>query len=380
MNMSHIQKTAALLSFSLLLSALCGCSFQINSRPERPAPTTEPVQSVPATLPTTVPTEIPTEQTEPATEPIAETEPEIAEALDHYDSVPLYYQTDYPFIKFGNGTIGTSGCSLTCLAMVATYMTDHPYMPDELVYHFGSYGKNHVERLEYAAEQLGLPFEKNFNWRVTQQALSDGKIAIIMVNAQSDFTTEQHFIVLAGLTDDGKYLVKDPYEPNYSNEWLEDGFLNGFEEYAIIKGYCGGWVFDKSALPQDHVLFDASKPEMPETRYKGYELPEEDIYELACFAWTHARNEPEEVQQAVLEVLLNRLVSEDYPNMVHSVIFSSEMYQNMAHADPGTPQYRAVTAAMYGPYQLPMDVYSYSPWPTNGNIWGTIGSFTFLYS
>lgn len=379
--MSHTQKTAALLLFfCILLSALCGCSFQINSRSERPAPTTKPMQSVSATLPITVPTEIPAEQTEPAAEPLPEIEPEITAAPDHYDTVPLYHQTDYPFIKYGNGTIGTSGCSLTCLAMVATYMTDHPYLPDELVYHFGSYGKNNIERLEYAAEQLGLPFEKNFNWRQTQQALAEGKIAIIMENEQSDFTTEQHFIVLSGLTDDGKYLVKDPYEPNYSNELLEDGFFNGFEEYTIIKGYCGGWVFDKSALPQDHVLFDASKPEMQETRYVGYELPEEDIYELACFAWVHARNEPEDVQQAVLEVLLNRLVSQDYPNMVHSVIYSSEMYRNMDYADPGMPQYRAVTAAMYGPYQLPIDVYSYAPEPAYGNIWGTIGSYTFLYS
>ena len=379
--MSHTQKTAALLLFfCILLSALCGCSFQINSRPERPAPTTEPMQSVSATLPTTVPTEIPAEQTEPAAEPLPEIEPEITAAPDHYDTVPLYYQTDYPFIKYGNGSIGTSGCSLTCLAMVATYMTDHPYLPDELVYHFGSYGKNTSERLEYAAEQLGLPFEKNFNWRQTQQALAEGKIAIIMENEQSDFTTEQHFIVLSGLTDDGKYLVKDPYEPNYSNELLEDGFFNGFEEYTIIKGYFGGWVFDKSALPQDHVLFDASKPEMQETRYVGYELPEEDVYELACFAWVHARNEPEDVQQAVLEVLLNRLVSQDYPNMVHSVIYSSEMYRNMDYADPGMPQYRAVTAAMYGPYQLPINVYSYSPGPSSGDIWGTLGSFTFLYS
>ena len=71
--MSHTQKTAALLLFfCILLSALCGCSFQINSRPERPAPTTEPMQSVSATLPITVPTEIPAEQTEPVAEPLPE--------------------------------------------------------------------------------------------------------------------------------------------------------------------------------------------------------------------------------------------------------------------------------------------------------------------
>lgn len=297
-----------------------------------------------------------------------------------YDTVPTYFQTDYPFIKYGNGTIGTSGCSLTCMAMVATYMTDHPYMPDELVYHFGSYGKNNIERLEYAAGQLGLPYEKNFDWRETRKALAEGKVAIIMENGNSPFTDQQHFIVLAGLTEDGRVLVNDPFEPNYSAELLKDGFVNGFEEYAITSGYSGGWVFDKSVLPQDHSLYDASKPELPESRYVGYELPEEDIYELACFAWAQTRGESEQVQQAVLEVVLNRLVSEDYPNTVHEVIFNSELYKNMDYAAPGLPQYRSVTAAMYGPYQLPMDVYSYAPGSAQGKIWGQIGNYTFFYA
>ena len=33
--------------------------------------------------------------------------------------VPLYLQTDYPDIYYGEGTIATSGCSITSLAMVA---------------------------------------------------------------------------------------------------------------------------------------------------------------------------------------------------------------------------------------------------------------------
>lgn len=39
------------------------------------------------------------------------------------DTVPRYLQTDYPYTKYGNGTIGTSGCSITCLAMVASPIT-----------------------------------------------------------------------------------------------------------------------------------------------------------------------------------------------------------------------------------------------------------------
>ena len=143
----------------LLVTGLCACASQ--------APVPQPTAAE-----TTVPTETLPPETQAPT--IAETQPE----RRTYDTVPLFYQTDYPYIKFGDGTIATSGCSMTCLSMVATYMTDHEYTPDQLVYHFGSYGKTNVDRLEYAIEQLGLPCEKNFDWRETQRGLQEGKVFV----------------------------------------------------------------------------------------------------------------------------------------------------------------------------------------------------------
>ena len=357
-------KPARITLYFLLLSAvLCACARQ-------PAPTQPTVPE------TTVPTETLPPETQAPT--VAETEPEPIT----YDTVPLYFQTDYPYVKYGSGTIATDGCSLTCLSMIATYMTDHEYTPDQLVYHFGGYGKTNVDRLEYAISQLGLPCEKNFDWRETQRGLEEGKVAIVMENARSPFTGGQHFIVLSGLTDDGLVIVKDPFEPNYSSELLMDGFMGGFHEYAITSGYSGGWVFDKSAMPEDFVPYDASKPEQPETRYVGYDLPEEDIYTLACLAWVQAKDQPEEVQQAVLEVILNRLVSNEYPNTVDNVLWWSETFgsvRRLQSADPDLPQYRAVTAAMYGPYILPKDVLYYAPWKIGGEVWGQVGDYWFAY-
>ena len=347
----------------LLVTGLCACASQ--------APVPQPTAAE-----TTVPTETLPPETQVPT--IAETQPE----RRTYDTVPLFYQTDYPYIKFGDGTIATSGCSMTCLSMVATYMTDHEYTSDQLVYHFGKYGKTNVERLEYAAQQLGLPYEKNFDWRETQKALEEGKVAIVMENDRSPFTTGQHFIVLSGLTDDGLVIVKDPFEPNYSSELLMDGFLGGFHEYTITSGYSGSWVFDKSEMPENPELYDARKPQQPETRYVGYELPEEDIYTLACLAWVQARNQPEEVQQAVLEVILNRLVSDEYPNTVDKVLWWSETFGSvyyLQNAKPEPAQYRAVTAAMYGPYVLPRDVLYYAPWQIGGEVWGQVGDYWFAY-
>ena len=135
-------------------------------------------------------------------------------------------------------------------------------------------------------------------------------------------------------------------------------------------------------MPENPELYDARKPQQPETRYVGYELPEEDIYTLACLAWVQARNQPEEVQQAVLEVILNRLVSDEYPNTVDKVLWWSETFGSvyyLQNAKPEPAQYRAVTAAMYGPYVLPRDVLYYAPWQIGGEVWGQVGDYWFAY-
>ena len=58
--------------------------------------------------------------------------------------VPLFFQTDYPDVRYGSGTVATSGCGITALAMVATYMTGHTYHPDELADYFGGRSENNI--------------------------------------------------------------------------------------------------------------------------------------------------------------------------------------------------------------------------------------------
>ena len=300
-----------------------------------------------------------------------------------YEAIPRYYQTDYPYIKFGNGTMATSGCSVTCLAMMATYLTEVEYTPPQMAYHFGSYGKTNIERLDHGIARMGLPYTRTENIQEVLQALRSGKVAIVMMDDESFFTTEQHFIVLAGMTEDGKFIVNDPMETNYKDGDLhiKDGYDNGFADFYLTQGFSGGWIFDKAAMPEDYVPFDASMPEQQENRYQGYTLTGDDIYTLACFVWAEAREEPPEVKQAVAEVVLNRLMSEKYPSTVRAVIHKTEFYRAvdaMSRIDePGLEQYIAVDTAMYGPYILPEDICFYSQWEKGEEEWGKLGSYTF---
>ena len=299
------------------------------------------------------------------------------------DTVPRYYQTDYPYIKFGNGTIATSGCSVTCLAMVATYLTDQLYTPPQMAYHFGSYGKTNIERLDFGLSQMQLPYQRSENIQEVLQALRSGKVVIAMMDEESVFTAEQHFIVLAGMNEAGKFVVNDPMENNYTDAdvHIRNAYDNGFEDYHLSQGFSGAWIFDKGNMPENPFLFDASLPEQQTNRYEGYTLPDEDIYMLACFVWAEAGKESLEVQQAVAEVVLNRLISDQYPNTVRDVIYQTEFYRAVntmsKWGEENFDPYIAVNTAMYGPYVLPEDICFYSEWEKGTDEWGKLGNYVF---
>lgn len=299
-----------------------------------------------------------------------------------YVLIPQYYQSDYPAILYGNGTIATSGCSITSIAMVATYLTGYQYMPDELAYYFGGRAENNMARLELASEALGLPYEKPKNWHYTLAELEKGKVAIVLVNENSPFTESQHFIVLTGMTEDGRIMVNDPFQPNYEKWDLKQGFDIGFDQSVICMGYEGAWVYDKSEIPEDILRYVEEEPTREGLRYPDIELSIAEKQLIARVVWAEARGECAEGQQAVAEVVLNRMASENFPDTLKSVIFGEGQFRSVPYledAQPGQAQYTAVDNAINGPYVLPEDVVYFATSATNDNVWGTIGGHIFCY-
>ena len=298
------------------------------------------------------------------------------------NNVPNYFQTNYADVRYGSGTIATSGCSITCLAMVAAYMTDHLYSPAELADYFGGSAYSNMARLETASKALQLPYKKAVNWHESLQALKDGKVVIALMEESSVFTDSQHFIVLTGITEDGKIFVNDPNLNNYARWELQKGFANGFTEGDILCGYSGGWIYDKQEMPDEPFLYWEEEPAVRECRYPGITLTQGDIDLLAKVIWVEAQGESFEGQQAVAEVALNRLVSEQFPSTLHDVIYGEGQFRSVPYLDKATPwqvQYEAIEGALYGPYVLPMDVMFFAQQPTNSNVWGKIGGHVFCY-
>ena len=299
-----------------------------------------------------------------------------------FNPMPVFFQTDFPNVRYGSGMLDGTGCSVTCLAMVASYMTGHVYWPDQLAAWFGGKAQNNMARMEYAARELQLPFVKASTILDTFQALEEGKVAIALMNQKSHFTNSQHFIVLCGFTEDGKVLVRDPYRPNYDNWKLKNGFNYGFARSDIIQGYSGAWIFDKDALPEEPFIYYEPELDRSNPRYPDIQLSEKDLELIAKVVWVEAQGECFEGQQAVAEIVLNRMASPHFPSSANDVIYGEGQFRSVKYlktAEPNQTQYDAIERAIYGPNILPEDVVYFGRWAYNESVWGSIGGHIFCH-
>lgn len=152
---------------------------------------------------------------------------------------------------------------------------------------------------------------------------------------------------------------------------------------------CDGAVFPQESVPAA-VVSDAPMTEetAPVERYAGITMTEAERDELAAIIYLEARGEPAEGQQAVAEVVLNRVIRQDFPDSVHEVLHQGEgtavpQFSTIAlleTAEPTQAQYDAIDAALYGPSILPGEVVFFSRTGENDRVWGTIGDHAFCYA
>lgn len=127
---------------------------------------------------------------------------------------------------------------------------------------------------------------------------------------------------------------------------------------------------------------DPTETEPEPSRYESISLSDDDMVLLANIVWLEARGESFEGQQAVVEVVFNRMLSEYFPDTLSEVIYQKGQFSTagMVHtATPDNTQYLAIEAALNGPNILPLEVVFFAAAAENDNVWGTIGGHTFCY-
>lgn len=164
--------------------------------------------------------------------------------------MPLYlqYSAQWGSIPFGGGTISSSGCSVTCIAMVASYLKDASIYPSDVVawtgaktYYVPGQGASWAI-FPAAAEHYGLRCRNlGKDGKKVKKALKKGK-PVIASMGPGTFTSKGHFIVLRGMDEGERILVNDPNdntEKNHINKaftWeLIDSQAKNYWRFGNIK-------------------------------------------------------------------------------------------------------------------------------------------------
>jgi hypothetical protein len=177
---------------------------------------------------------------------------DLQEYPEGYADLPYYNQTDARWgnLPYGNTTIYDGACGPTSLAMVVSGLTNQKITPDVMAdwsYRNGhraegqgSYWSLMTEGGKYHGLNVESVSRKDPNSIV--KALSEGH-PVIASMGKGHFTRGGHFIVLRGITADGKILVHDSASVARSNkEWDLSIIMN---ESSKNGGTSGSpfWIF-----------------------------------------------------------------------------------------------------------------------------------------
>ena len=162
-----------------------------------------------------------------------------------HGTIPVYYQWDvkWGYSFYGEDYFAVTGCGPTCLSMVAVGLTGDTTITPKKVADISVSLDAYVEGvgtswdlMTKGAAALGLKSVQNETWTANAlcNKLREGN-PIICSMGEGDFTTQGHFIVLVGITEDGKILVNDPNSKgNTQKEWDAQVLLNQMKGMWVI--------------------------------------------------------------------------------------------------------------------------------------------------
>ena len=177
---------------------------------------------------------------------------DLQEYPEGYANLPYYNQTDarWGSLPYGNSTIYSGGCGPTSLAMVVSGLTGQRITPNIVAdwsYRNGhraeGQGSNRSPMTaggSYYDLNVEAVSRKNPNKII--QALSEG-YPVIASMGKGHFTKGGHFIVLRGVTSEGKILVYDSASVERSNkEWDLSIIINESSKNGGVNG-SPFWIF-----------------------------------------------------------------------------------------------------------------------------------------
>lgn len=158
---------------------------------------------------------------------------------------PALYQTDAQWAdtRYANDTLRESGCGPTCMAMVYVNLTGRKEMDPAKMCAYsenGGYvdaGATSWRFMSDGAKGLGLRSkELSADRNVIKNEVAAGH-PVIAIMGPGDFTTTGHFIVICGIDEQGKAIIRDPNsEANTNKAWSLDTIISqarNFWAYSV---------------------------------------------------------------------------------------------------------------------------------------------------
>ena len=143
------------------------------------------------------------------------------------------YNSKYQATESGVGTIASSGCLPTSLAIISTKFDKRSsngnlYTPEtlisELIYTSGRgiWGYSNYTRVKYVVEKLNLKVTEQYSIRkntdIFKQSLKEGKPVVALVTDGCYANRGGHYLTVIGINDDEtKIFISDPYSKTTSS-------------------------------------------------------------------------------------------------------------------------------------------------------------------
>jgi len=165
------------------------------------------------------------------------------------DGFTFYDQCDpqWGSKSYGDGTICSSGCGPSSMAMIITTLTGSPVTPEQTA----TYADSHGLFVNGAGSSWSIAPEEASNWNLKSNALpvnvgaitaalQAGALVAAPGIGPEPFTSAGHYIVIRAVTADGKWLIGDPDSAHVganTKEWDPQQIVSSISGgvYAISK-------------------------------------------------------------------------------------------------------------------------------------------------
>lgn len=164
------------------------------------------------------------------------------------DGFPIYIQTDprWTNAPYGSSQVGPSGCGPSAMAMIITALTGQAVTPDQTAKVAGNDGMYIAGT--GSSWQVAPDLAKHYGLKATKiksdvtaisNAIKSGGYVIMSGQGAKPFTSGGHYIMIRGVTADGKWKVGDSAHQDTNNQTYNPSTIlsmaNEGSMYAITK-------------------------------------------------------------------------------------------------------------------------------------------------